>query len=60
MIGVHQRSAAKRDLVGHYIYFADHAGFEVAERFLSRTEESFTALNRHPKMGIALKLRHPD
>jgi hypothetical protein len=34
MTEVHKRAAAKRDLIGHYVYLADHAGLEVAERFL--------------------------
>jgi toxin ParE1/3/4 len=60
MIGVHKRSAAKRDLVAHYIYLAENAGLEVAERFLLQTEKSFAALSRHPKMGVALELRRPE
>jgi len=60
MTRVHKRAATKRDLVAHYVYLADNAGLEVAERFLRQTEESFDALSRHPKMGIALKLRRPE
>lgn len=57
MTRIDKRAAAKRDLVGHYVYLADQAGLEVAERFLRHAEESFASLSRHPKMGIALKLR---
>lgn len=52
---VHKRAAAKRDLVEHYVYLAEHAGMETAERFLLRAEESFAALARYPAIGVALR-----
>lgn len=60
MTGVQKHSAAKRDLVRHYIYLFDNAGLEVAERFLLQTEKSFISLSRHPKMGIELQPRRPE
>ena len=32
---VTQREAARRDLVEHFVYLAENAGMDVAERFLS-------------------------
>jgi hypothetical protein len=30
---IHKRAAAKRDLVQHYVYLAEHADLQTAERF---------------------------
>ena len=43
---VTQREAARRDLVEHFVYLAENAGLDVAERFLSNAEASFTELAR--------------
>jgi toxin ParE1/3/4 len=59
MAAVHQRASAKRDLVEHFVYLAEHAGIETAERYLSNADESFSELSRHPGMGVALSLHHP-
>jgi toxin ParE1/3/4 len=37
---VHKRARANRDLVEHYVYLAEAAGIETAERFLSSAERS--------------------
>jgi toxin ParE1/3/4 len=60
MARVLYRSAARRDLIAHYIYLADNANEATAERFLTNAEASFHALSIHPKMGAPLTLRHPD
>ena len=56
---VHKRARANRDLVEHYVYLAETAGIETAERFLSSAERSFRDLARHPEMGAPLALRSP-
>ena len=53
MATVSKRGSAKR-LGEGYVYLAEHAGIETAERFLSRADESFSDLDRHPGMGTAL------
>jgi len=35
---VRQRAAARRDLVEHFVYLAETAGLETAERFLTHVE----------------------
>ena len=55
-----QRGAARRDLIEHFVYLAEHAGLDVAERFLSQAEGSFTDLARQPMMGAPVQLKHPD
>ena len=51
MARVHKHAAAKRDLIGHFVYLAENAGVETAERFLIRTEESFSDLGRYPLLS---------
>ena len=48
---VHQRTRAKRDLVEHYVYLAENAGIETAERFLQGAEQSLDDLSVYPDMG---------
>jgi toxin ParE1/3/4 len=59
MAAVYKRAGAKRDLVESYVYLAEHAGIETAERFLSNAGDSFSDLSRNPAMGVALFLRDP-
>lgn len=59
MAKVHKRAVAKRDLVEHFVYLAEHASIETADRFLRNAEESFRDLSRHPEMGASLPLREP-
>lgn len=57
---IHQRAAARRDLVEHFICLAENASLEIAERFLSNAEASFNDLAAQPMMGAPLSLRHPE
>ena len=41
---VTKREAARRDLVEHFVYLAEEAGLDVAERFLTNVEASFNDL----------------
>ena len=59
MLPVTQRESARRDLVEHFVYLAENAGVEVAERFLRRAETTFADLARQPMMGAPLALKHP-
>src|SRR5437868_13611697 len=58
MSRVYKRAATRRDLVEHYVYLAENAGHEVADRLLAKAEESFTGLTEHPEMGAPLAVRH--
>ena len=55
---VTQREAARRDLVEHFVYLAEEAGLDVAERFLTNAEASFNDRAQQPKMGAPLTLKH--
>lgn len=59
MASISKRARAKRDLIEHYVYFAEHAGIETAERFLDNAEKSFTDLSTQPEMGAPLVFESP-
>lgn len=56
---VYQHEQAKRDLIEHFVYLADNAGLDVAERFLTNLEADFNELASCPLMGSPLTLRNP-
>jgi toxin ParE1/3/4 len=56
---IHKRASAKRDLVEHYVYLAENAGMDIAERFLTNADKSFGDLSNHPEIGAPLALRSP-
>jgi toxin ParE1/3/4 len=51
MAGVHKRATAKRDLIEHFVYLAEQAGMETAERFLQNAEATFCDLSMHRDWG---------
>ena len=57
---VYQRAAARRDLVEQFVYLAEQAGLDTAERFLTNAEARFNDLARQPMIGAPLTLRHPN
>lgn len=57
---VYQHAAARRDLVEQFMYLAEEAGLDTAERFLASAEASFNDLARQPMIGAPLRLGHPD
>ena len=60
MAKVYQHTAARRDLIEHFVYLAENAGLDIAERFLVNAEASFSDLAGQPMIGAPLILRHPD
>lgn len=54
MATVFKRPAARRDLVEHYVYLAENAGVDTADRFLTCAEQSFADLLGQPGMGAPL------
>ena len=57
---VRRREAARRDLVEHFVYLAENASLDTAERFLSLAEATFEDLARQPGVGAPLNLKQPD
>lgn len=50
MTQVFKRAAAKRDLVEHFVYLAEHASLEVADQFLAQAEDSFPNWRSIPRL----------
>ena len=59
MANVYQRAAARRDLVEQFVYLADNAGLDTAERFLSSCETTFNDLANQPMIGSPLSVGNP-
>ncbi len=57
---VRKREGARRDLVEHFVYLAENAGLDVAERFLSNAEATFGDLAQQPRIGAPLNLQRPE
>ena len=60
MAKVFQHEAARRDLIEHFVYLAENAGLDTADRFLANADASFRDLAGQPMMGALLALRRPE
>ena len=56
---IYRRASARRDLVEHFVYLAETAGADTAERFLDRARSSFEALAQQPMIGAPIQTRSP-
>lgn len=54
---VYQRATARRDLIEQFVYLAENASLETAERFLTNAEISFNDLAEQPMIGSPLAVR---
>jgi toxin ParE1/3/4 len=57
---VYKRPGARRDLIEHYVYLAENAGEETAERFLTQVEQTFADLAENREIGVSLTLLNPQ
>jgi toxin ParE1/3/4 len=48
---VYQQPAARNDLIEHYVYLAEEAGQDTADRFMDNAAASFVLLATQPKWG---------
>lgn len=60
MLQILRREAARRDLVEHFVYLAEHADISTADRFLEQIEESLAALSSQPRMGSPIHTQRPE
>ena len=51
--------AARRDLVAQWVWYAEHASSEVADRFLAGAESALERAAQHPRSGRRLFLENP-
>ena len=54
------RPAARRDLVAHYVYLAENASMEIAERFFENARITFAELAEQPLIGAPLTLSRKE
>jgi toxin ParE1/3/4 len=57
---VYKRAAARRDLVQHFVYLAENAGLDTADRFLTNAERCFNELAQQPEMGSPLTFKRAE
>ena len=57
---VNQRQIARNDLIEHFIYLAENARQDIADRFLTNAETTFNLLAEQPMLGVALDLQRSD
>lgn len=60
MARVHRRESARRDLVSHFVYPAEEAGIETADRFLICADQTFADLARMPLTGPLVEVRRHE
>ncbi len=60
MARVLKREAAKRDLIAQWVWYAENAGIEVADRFLQAAEDTLHQLANQPESGALLFVRKPE
>lgn len=60
MARVYKRARARQDLVERYVFLAENASKNVADRFLANTEACLATLAEQPMMGAPLALRRPE
>lgn len=56
---VYRRATARRDLVEHFVYLAETAGQDTAERFLDSVRSGFEVLAKQPMIGSPIQTRTP-
>lgn len=60
MIALTRRDAAKRDIAEVWLWYAENASIDVADRFLAAVESTIQALRKQPRMGHNVEVRLPD
>jgi toxin ParE1/3/4 len=59
MARVIQRTAAKRDLIDHFVFLGENASVDVARRFIQSSKSDFEKLAEMPEMGAQRLFRNP-
>jgi toxin ParE1/3/4 len=60
MARVRKRESAKRDLIQQWVWYAENAGIDVADRFLRATDETLELLSSQPESGSPFFVRRPE
>jgi toxin ParE1/3/4 len=57
---VRKREAAKRDLIAQWVWYAENADVETADRFLRSAEDTASMLATQPEAGYRFFVRRPE
>jgi toxin ParE1/3/4 len=60
MARVRKREAAKRDLIQQWVWYAENAGIEVADRFIEATDSTLRILALQPESGPRTSMGKPE
>jgi len=60
MSRVFKREQAKRDLIEQFVWYAENAGTEVADRFLASTETTLRGLAAAPESGAPVPVTRQE
>ncbi len=60
MARVLKREAAKRDLIAQWVWYAENAGVDVADRFLAAAQKTLELLARQPESGAPYVSRESE
>ena len=60
MARVRKREAAKRDLIAQWLWYAENAGIDVADRFLQAADATLSLLATQPESGASFFVREPE
>lgn len=60
MARARKREAAKRDLIAQWVWYAENAGIDIADRFLKVAEETVSMLAGQPEAGYRFFVRRPE
>ena len=55
-----KREAAKRDVIAQWVWYAENASTEVADRFLKAANDTLELLSTQPESGIAFFVRKAE
>ena len=60
MARVRKREAAKRDLIAQWVWYAENADIETADRFLSAADSTANMLASQPEVGNRIFMTKPE
>jgi toxin ParE1/3/4 len=60
MARVQKRAAAKRDLIAQWVWYAENASIDVADRFLEAGEQTLALLSTQPESGSVFFVHKPE
>lgn len=60
LVTVRKRESAKRDLIAQWVWYAENAGIDTADRFLEAADSTASMLAGQPEAGFRFFVRRPE